>query len=100
MTLTEYKEQVLKYRLPTADHLYVLLGLIGELGELYGKMAKGLRDDDGLIIDSKELGDVLWFVVMLCHDHGINPDDVLAANVAKLESRQARGVVQGSGDDR
>lgn len=100
MNLKDYEQEILKFRLPTADSLYVLLGLIGELGELYGKMAKGLRDDGQPFVDSKEIGDVFWFLTMLCHDAGINPDQVLEDNIDKLASRKARSQLQGSGDDR
>lgn len=100
MNLKDYENKALEFRIPSADKLYVLLGLIGELGELYGKMAKGLRDEDEIIVDPKEVGDVFWFLVMLCHDHGIDPDKVLEDNIAKLASRKARNTLQGSGDDR
>jgi hypothetical protein len=36
----------------------------------------------------------------LCWRFGFSPCDVALANVAKLKSRQARGVLRGSGDER
>jgi hypothetical protein len=36
----------------------------------------------------------------LCKTCGLDPEDVALANVEKLKSRQARGVLHGSGDER
>ena len=67
---------------------------------------KVLRDDDGSITDerraamSKELGDVLWYVAQLASELELDLDEVAAENLEKLFSRQRRGVLSGSGDDR
>jgi NTP pyrophosphatase (non-canonical NTP hydrolase) len=47
-----------------------------------------------------ELGDVLWFVAVLADYLDLDLDDIAQANLSKLESRVARGVVKGSGDNR
>ena len=49
---------------------------------------------------AKELGDVLWYVAQLATELGLDLDDVAEANLEKLLSRQRRGVLSGSGDDR
>jgi hypothetical protein len=36
----------------------------------------------------------------LCGYYGIDPDNVLQRNIDKLESRQQRNVIGGSGDER
>lgn len=38
-----------------------------------------------------ELGDIMWYWVNACWALGFNPYDVIAANVAKLESRYPGG---------
>jgi len=48
----------------------------------------------------KELGDVLWYVAQLASELGLDLDRVAEANLEKLLSRQRRGVLSGSGDDR
>ena len=49
---------------------------------------------------AKELGDVLWYVSQICNEIGIGMDTVMYMNVEKLLSRQERGTLQGSGDER
>jgi NTP pyrophosphatase (non-canonical NTP hydrolase) len=49
---------------------------------------------------SKELGDVLWYVAQLASELELELDDVASENLQKLFSRQRRGVLSGSGDNR
>jgi NTP pyrophosphatase (non-canonical NTP hydrolase) len=77
------------------------LGLAGETGEVIEKIKKILRDgtyDKDNIV--KELGDVVYYWARLCRFFGMQPSEVIAANIQKLESRKARGVLRGSGDNR
>lgn len=86
--------------------LYPTLGLCGEAGEVAEKVKKMLRDDDGMLSDerraaiAKELGDVLWYVAQVATEAELDLDEVASANLEKLLSRQERGVLQGSGDER
>lgn len=102
MNFNEYQEKAMSFRLPSADSPYAFLGLVGEVGELYGAIAKAMRD--GTEIDSeyikKELGDILWFVAAITSDMNLNLSDVAEKNIDKLTSRKIRGTIQGSGDDR
>lgn len=85
---------------------YVVLGLVGEAGEIANKTKKILRDDGGRITTARkeelfaELGDVLWYAAMIADELGFNLSDVATANAAKLASRQSRNQLQGSGDSR
>lgn len=92
---------------------YVALGL-GESGEVQGKVKKMIRDgydrhSKGEALDKyvtareaiiAELGDVLWYVANAATELGVTFDTVAEGNLAKLASRQLRGVLQGSGDNR
>ena len=49
---------------------------------------------------SKEIGDVLWYCSQLSSEFGLSLDKIATQNIDKLSSRQERGVLQGSGDDR
>ena len=67
MTFEEYQKEAVKFRTESADNEeYLTLGLIEEVGEAAGKLAKRRRDgvfDEKAFI--KELGDILWFVANL-----------------------------------
>ena len=85
---------------------YPALGLCGEAGEVAEKVKKLFRDDNGLLTDARreaikgELGDLMWYIASLAHDCGLDMQDIAEANIAKLKSRQERGVLKGSGDNR
>jgi NTP pyrophosphatase (non-canonical NTP hydrolase) len=108
MDLSEYQRQSRR----TAEYpreawlAYPALGLAGEAGEVAEHAKKAIRDDEGKVSDerraamSKELGDVLWYVAQLATELGLDLDDIATQNLEKLFSRQTRGVLSGSGDDR
>lgn len=108
MDLSEYQRESRR----TAEYpreawlAYPALGLAGEAGEVAEHAKKAIRDDAGKVSDerrasmSKELGDVLWYVAQLASELDLSLDDIAKQNLEKLFSRQARGVLSGSGDDR
>ena len=85
---------------------YPALGLAGEAGEVAEHAKKAIRDDGGEVSDerraamAKELGDVLWYVAQLATELDLTLDEIADQNLEKLLSRQRRGVLSGSGDDR
>ena len=93
---------------PDVGHnpVYPTLGLVGETGEIAEKVKKVLRDNGGefdaaaVAALKKELGDVLWYLARLASELQLDLGDIAAENLAKLASRQARGVISGSGDER
>ncbi|MBL8097971.1 MAG: nucleoside triphosphate pyrophosphohydrolase family protein [Anaerolineales bacterium] len=93
---------------PVIGHgvIYPTLGLVNEAGEVAGKIKKIFRDKDGLIGEAEkealkaELGDVLWYIAQVCSELNLSLDEVAEANIEKLLDRQARGKIQGDGDNR
>lgn len=68
-------------------------GLTGEAGEVADLVKKGIFHKKGINIDhlKKELGDVLWYIAMICYSLGILLDDVMQTNVDKLIARYPDG---------
>lgn len=83
---------------------YCTLGLTNKAGEVAGVLKKAIRDDWTMTETeekmAKEIGDVLWYCSQLCTELGLQLGEVAYANLQKLQDRQARGVLGGSGDDR
>ena len=109
MTFQEYQDEARKTAIyPNKDNnfIYPTLGLAGEAGEVAEKIKKVIRDGNGIVTEekkteiTKELGDVLWYVANLAKELGISMDDVAQKNIEKLQSRQQRGELHGSGDNR
>jgi NTP pyrophosphatase (non-canonical NTP hydrolase) len=85
---------------------YPALGLAGEAGEFADHVKKVIRDDGGAVTPerrkamAKELGDVLWYVAQLATELELELEQIAQQNLEKLLSRQRRGVLSGSGDER
>ena len=85
---------------------YTLLGLAGEVGEICNSFKKALRDDNGIVTAeraenlAKEAGDAYWYLVNFVNELGYPIELIAKQNLQKLKSRQARGVIKGSGDNR
>ncbi len=79
-----------------------ILGLVGEAGEVAEKIKKLIRDDTRFSDQDilKELGDVLFYTTALANLYGGNLKMVMKMNIDKLDGRQSRGTLSGSGDNR
>lgn len=106
MNLDEYQERANDTAIYPEGLNYPILGLAGEAGELCNKYKKILRDKEGEadVADmdelAKELGDVLWYVAQIATELDTDLETVARENLMKLEDRQNRGVLGGSGDNR
>lgn len=123
MTLNEYQEKAMATCLPSSDNFsYMMLNLVGEVGEFASKVAKGIRKEQLSVVDNgtayiynsnepspedtlkfelkKEAGDVAWQLAGLCKVMGWTLEEVCQMNLDKLASRQQRGVIDGNGDNR
>ena len=78
------------------------LGLVGEAGEVAEKIKKLLRDKTRFSSADiiKELGDVVFYATALANYYNSDLQGVLDTNVDKLDGRELRGTLGGSGDNR
>lgn len=130
MTLSQYQQQAMTTCLPESENFsYMILNLVGEVGELASKVAKKIRkgqvsftsDGDITIYQQNktdltvaeayelfqreldmqaEAGDILWQLSGLCSVMGWQLEDIARQNLTKLADRQRRHVIDGSGDRR
>ena len=107
MKMNEYQEKAVTTALPTALSLaYLAPGIAGEAGEVSGKWAKVIRDDNGELSPEKrkellkEVGDTLWFAALIAEVLDTTLEDIAQGNLDKLLDRKERGVLGGSGDNR
>jgi NTP pyrophosphatase (non-canonical NTP hydrolase) len=109
MLISEYQElsrRTATYPGAGENIVYPTLGLAGEAGEVAEKVKKLLRDDGGVLSEERraalagELGDVLWYVAQVATEADLDLEQIAQGNLDKLLSRQQRGVLSGSGDQR
>lgn len=124
MTLNEYQDLAMSTCMPSCDNFsYMMLNLVGEVGELASKVAKDIRKSKIEIgftscpnkmiprIEADEwwnrqdeymaeAGDILWQLSGLCKVMGWSLEDVAKGNLDKLASRAKRGKIDGDGDKR
>lgn len=119
MTLNEYQQKAMTTCLDSSRNFsYMMLNLVGEVGEFASKVAKWIRkekvmiDENHLIRDisgrdssddeelRKEAGDILWQLSGLCSVMGWSLEDIAQQNLDKLASRKERHVIDGNGDNR
>lgn len=109
MDLNEYQQSALRTAGPKDkknELFHLILGLSGEIGEIAEKSKKIVRDKDSDFSQwdrddiVKELGDVMWYTAVLAAYFDISLEEIGKKNIAKLADRQARGALEGSGDNR
>ena len=109
MTFKYYQDKAVKTAIYGSGStiIYPALGLANEAGEVLGKIKKVLRDNEGDFNNierreaiAAEIGDVLWYCAALSRDIEIPLETIAQRNIEKLLDRQARNVIQGSGDNR
>ena len=121
MELNVYQKKAMETCMPTCENIsYMLLNLVGEVGEFSSKIAKGIRKgemmitENALCLDSKqftkeslerlneslmaECGDILWELSGLCTIMGWDLEKVAEYNIKKLAERKKNGTIIGNGD--
>ena len=121
MTSNEYQRSAMRTCMESChNEAYALSGMQAEVGEIADKVAKWVRKgicriennhlvfntSDENVVDgfrkelAKEIGDVLWFVALMCETLGYTLDEVAQMNIDKLKDRAERNVIDGNGDNR
>ena len=123
MELNEYQNKAMATCMPSCDNIsYMMLNLVGEIGELASKIAKDIRKTNVVIghgIDNdlvplmpfdewierqeeykKELGDIMWQAAGVARVFGWDLEDVCKGNLDKLADRKRRDKIDGDGDNR
>lgn len=123
MNLKQYQERAMVTCMPSCENFsYMMLNLVGEVGELAGKIAKGIRKGDMVIGMSEvtgeakesdlipqmsfeewtysneelmyEAGDILWQLSGLCTIMGWSLDEIAKMNLEKLANRKKSGTIE------
>ena len=121
MELNVYQKRAMETCMPTCENIsYMLLNLVGEVGEFASKIAKGIRKGEmeitgnSLCIDNirftgeslerldeslmAECGDICWQLSGLCTIMGWDLEEVAEYNLKKLAERKKNGTIAGNGD--
>ena len=97
MTLDEYQEYATETRAPAGSFdrsvTIAALGLTGEAGEIADHIKKYLGQGHELARTAiiEELGDVLWYIVMMSDVLGVTLGEVAKYNLDKLGARYPHG---------
>lgn len=77
----------------TGGVLNASLGLSGEVGELNDMIKKWIFHEKELDTThiKKEIGDICWYIAMMCESFGFDMDEVLQMNIEKLKARYPEG---------
>lgn len=117
MTLNEYQEKAMTTCMASCDNYsYMMLNIMGEVGELASKVAKDIRKGEATIEHNhlnyedlaslerkrkeqgQEIGDILWMLAGLAMVYGYPLEEIGQMNLDKLAARKAAGTIDGNGD--
>lgn len=78
------------------------LGLTGEAGEVADMIKKHIFHGHDLTAEElvKELGDVCWYLALLCTAIDVSLEDVMAQNIEKLKKRYPDGFSEAASINR
>jgi NTP pyrophosphatase (non-canonical NTP hydrolase) len=79
-----------------ADMLHAAMGIASEGGELLGAFKSAFAYGKELDLQNviEEMGDLMWFIALMCHSMGITMDYVAVRNIEKLYARYPEKFTQ------
>lgn len=92
MSFSEYQKKALRTA-GNIDYAILGLGIAGESGEVADYLKKVLGHGHPLDKDimAKELGDILWYIAVLCERVGVPLEEIANRNIEKLKVRYPEG---------
>ena len=71
------------------DITHGIIGIASEASELVEHLYRAMEPEGSIntVAVSKEIGDVLWYVALLCNAIGVPMDQIMAENIDKLRRR-------------
>ena len=86
----------------TGTILNACLGLSGEVGEFNDMIKKWIFHEKDLDEEhlKKELGDIMWYIAMMCHAFRWSLDETMHMNIDKLQARYPNGFDTDSANNR
>lgn len=115
MTLNEYQKMAMTTCLPSCENdMYMIFGLVEEVGELAGKISKAVRKDKVFVEDNNvcfydkvsdaelfeineqiksEISDIMWMTAGLARQFGWTLEEVAQYNLDKLAKRKESGTI-------
>lgn len=103
MTFGEYARKAARTAtLEDTAKVYTALGLAGEAGEVVDMVKKVLYHGHDLDREklTEELGDIAWYMAVLCLAWELDPDDIFTKNIEKLWRRYPDGFSHERSRDR
>lgn len=97
MNMNEYQEKAMrtrpKYATDNDQIINAVMGLCGEVGEISDMLKKYFFQGHGLDYEeiAHELGDVMWYIALMCDAMQIQMSKVAEMNVDKLQKRYPKG---------
>jgi NTP pyrophosphatase (non-canonical NTP hydrolase) len=97
LTIQEYQELAMRTKNTelTRDQQLIdgVLGLCGESGEVSDMLKKHLFQGHDFKKEDliNELGDVMWYIALICESQHLSLNGVMVRNIDKLEKRYPKG---------
>ncbi len=69
------------------------LGIVGEAGDVASCIKKDIFHENSKVREGikENVGDMMWYIGMICNFYGWSLDEILSENLEKLEKRYASG---------
>lgn len=90
---TQRLHDSIMYKYDVGGVVNASLGLSGETGELNDMIKKSIFHGHSLDMEKvkKEIGDIMWYIAMMCESFGFDMSEIAQMNIDKLKARYPEG---------